>query len=171
MAKQEQQQMQVDFTLVVNELANRLRILEGKQTLASEKMLVMNQNMIGQYKKTQEDMKKIVMHIKDVEENIAKVKNVLKHLTEEASKFAREDTVKRLEKYVDLWNPMNFVTEAEVKTIIERTLKNIDKESPKNKKVDTKKEKTIKPRLGEKIKPKTIDETLESSLRKGEKNA
>ena len=40
-----EEQMQVDFTQLVNEIANRLRILESKQGLLSEKMLVMNQNM------------------------------------------------------------------------------------------------------------------------------
>ena len=46
-----EEQMQVDFTQLVNEIANRLRILESKQGLLSEKMLVMNQNMVEEYKK------------------------------------------------------------------------------------------------------------------------
>jgi len=113
-----QEQMQVDFTQAVNELANRLRILESKQSLLSEKLLVMNQNMIEEYKKVMKETKVLDMDIKDMKKDIANVKNIVKHLTEEAGKFAKQSDVKVLEKYIKLWSPMNFVSEKQVKDMI-----------------------------------------------------
>lgn len=118
-----EEQMQVDFTQIVNELANRLRILESKQNLLSEKMLVMNQNMIEEYKKVMKEKKAGEMHAKDLERDLANVKNIVKHLTDEASLFARQSDVKALEKYINLWDPLQFVTEKDVQRLVTDALK------------------------------------------------
>jgi hypothetical protein len=113
-----QEQNQVDYVQAFNEIANRIRVLEGRGSLFSEKLLVMNQNMISEYEKTLLEIKKIRSEIIDLREDILKVKNVVKHFSEEASKFARQDDVKVLQKYVNYWNPLNFVTEKEVESIV-----------------------------------------------------
>ena len=109
-----QEQMQVDYAQAFNELANRIRILESKQSLLSEKLLVMNQNMIEEYKKVMKEIKVIDMEIKDMKKDLANVKNVVRHLTEEAGKFAKQSDVKVLEKYINVWNPMNFATQKDL---------------------------------------------------------
>ena len=48
----EQQQAQVDMGQMIGELVNRVRILESKQSLFAEKMLIMNENMLEEYKKS-----------------------------------------------------------------------------------------------------------------------
>ena len=118
-----QEQMQVDFTQIINELANRLRILESKQSLLSEKLLVMNQNMIEEYKKVIKDIKITDMETKEIKKDLTNLKNIVKHLTEEAGKFAQQKDVKVLEKYIKLWSPMNFVTEKQVQDMIRAALK------------------------------------------------
>jgi len=114
----QQQTEQVDFGQVVNELTNRIRILEAKQSLFSEKLLVMNQNMIEEYKRIVEDNKKLNLTIDVLNEDIGNMKNVMRHLTQEASNFAKKEDVKVLEKYINLWNPLNFVTENDVLRMI-----------------------------------------------------
>lgn len=118
-----QEQMQVDYAQAFNELANRIRILESKQSLLSEKLLVMNQNMIEEYKKVMKEMKVIDMEIKDMKKDLINVKNIVRHLTEEAGKFAKQSDVKVLEKYIKLWSPMNFVSEKQVQEMIQVALK------------------------------------------------
>jgi len=117
------EQMQVDFTQVVNEIANRLRILESKQSLLSEKMLVMNQNMVEEYKKTIKEIKAVDGDLKSLKMDLDNVKNIVRHFSEEASKFAKQSDVKVLEKYIKLWDPLKFVTEKEVREIIKDELK------------------------------------------------
>ena len=114
------QQQQIDFTPIVNELANRLRILEAKQSIFAEKLLVMNQNMIQEYKRLVKDIKNSRDNIAEVEKSVDKIRNVVKHFSEEAGKFARQDDVRVLQKYVQFWNPIKYVTEAEVEQIVAR---------------------------------------------------
>ena len=130
-----QEQMQVDYAQAFNELANRIRILESKQSLLSEKLLVMNQNMIEEYKKVMKEIKVIDMEIKDMNKDLANVKNVVRHLTEEAGKFAKQSDVKVLEKYIKLWSPMNFVTEKQVQEMIRASLEKQESPVPAIKKV------------------------------------
>ena len=127
--------MQVDYAQAFNELANRIRILESKQSLLSEKLLVMNQNMIEEYKKVMKEIKVIDMEIKDMKKDLANVKNVVRHLTEEAGKFAKQSDVKVLEKYIKLWSPMNFVTEKQVQEMIRASLEKQESPVPTIKKV------------------------------------
>ena len=127
--------MQVDFTQLVNEIANRLRILESKQGLLSEKMLVMNQNMVEEYKKTLKEIKAIDADFKAVKMDLENVKNIVRHFSEEASKFAKQNDVKVLEKYIKLWSPMNFVTEKQVQEMIRASLEKQESPVPAIKKV------------------------------------
>lgn len=113
---------QGDQTVV--EIVNRIRVLESKYSQLGERVLMINQNMISGYKNAIKDVRAVEENIKDIKTDINKIKNILKHLTEEASDFAKKDSLKVLEKYINLWNPLNFVTETDVKRIIKEELKN-----------------------------------------------
>lgn len=107
---------------VIVELTNRLRVLESKQSLLNERLLVVNQNMIEEYKKLLKDIRSSDSEMRNIKNDLQNIKNILKHLTEEAANFARKDEIKLLEKYIKLWNPLTFVTETEVKMLIDREL-------------------------------------------------
>jgi hypothetical protein len=110
---------------IVVELTNRLRVLESKQSLLGERLLVVNQNMIEEYKKLLRRIKSLDVEIKDLKNDLRNVKNILKHLTEEAKTFAKKDSLKVLEKYINMWNPLNFVSETDVKNIVKRELEEL----------------------------------------------
>lgn len=105
------------------ELTNRIRVIESKNSLLSERMLVMNQNMIEEYKKIIREVKSLEGEISDMKNDLNNLKNIIKHLTEEARNFARKDSLKILEKYINLWNPLTFVTTAEVKKLVEEEVR------------------------------------------------
>ena len=78
--------------------------------------------MLEEYKRLMKEIKAIDMDIRDVKKDLNNLKNILKHLTEEASTFAKKDSLKILEKYINLWNPLNFVTEKDVENIVKRII-------------------------------------------------
>ena len=101
------------------DVASRIRTVEGQYNLLRDRVLIVNNNMILQYKKNLVEMNSFNEDVKDVKEDIFKLKEVVRHLLKEMDLFARKENVKVLEKYINLWNPMNFVTEKEVKKLIE----------------------------------------------------
>lgn len=102
---------------VILEVVNRLRVIESKQSQFNEKLLLANQNMIESYKGFLNDIKNVRKEIEEINKELKNVKNVVKHLSEEAANFARKDDVKVLEKYINLWNPLNFVTRQELEKL------------------------------------------------------
>jgi hypothetical protein len=101
-------------------LDNRLRILEERYSTNRERMFVMNQNLIEHYKKINYDISSLNKEIKEIKEEMFTIKETVKHLVQELENFARKEQLKVLEKYINMWNPFNFVTEEEVEEIIKR---------------------------------------------------
>lgn len=108
---------------LIIELTNRIRVLESKHSLLSERLLVVNQTMIEEYKRLLKELKDLGMQIKELKNENREMKNILKHLTEESKDFAKTENLKVLEKYINLWNPLKFVTESDVQRIVEEALK------------------------------------------------
>lgn len=104
-------------------LINRVRDLEGKYNLLRDRVLVVNNNMIEEYKRLMSELKIINNELRDLKGDVFKIKESMKHVIKEFELFARKDDVVFLEKYINLWNPLKFVTEEDVLKIIEHNKK------------------------------------------------
>lgn len=112
------EQIQTDVESELIDLVNRMRSLESRYELLAEKLLVVNQNMINEYKKVAQEIRAVKTEMSILREGLGELKNILKHLTEEAGMFARKEELKALEKYINMWSPLKFVTESDVKRIV-----------------------------------------------------
>jgi len=106
--------------IILNDLNTRVRILEGKYSLTRERMMTINQNMIDHYKSSKADIKVLKEDIKEMKETVENLKKTIKDIIKELRLFARKDKLKIIEKYINFWNPLNFVTEEEVLKLIEK---------------------------------------------------
>jgi len=103
---------------------SRMRALEGKYNLLRDRALIINQNMITQYQRTSAELKVLEEDLQDVKHTLFQIKETLKHLVREMENFSKKEELKVLEKYINLWNPMKFVTAEEVERIVaEKTKK------------------------------------------------
>jgi len=98
----------------------RVRILEGKYNLTRERMLLINQNMIDHYKAINTEIRSINEDLREIKETLELIKETSKNVVKEMSFFARKEELKILEKYINMWNPLNFVTEEEVLELIKK---------------------------------------------------
>ncbi len=110
---------------VLNEIINRIRLVEGNQTLLNEKLLVTNKSMIEEYRKLTKEIKAIDFELKELKNELENVKKIIKHMTDEIGNFAKKEKVDVLEKYINLWNPIKFVTEKEVREIVKEELEKV----------------------------------------------
>jgi phosphoenolpyruvate carboxylase len=109
-----------NLSAVLTDLNARIRILEGKYTLFGERLLVINQNMVEEYRKLMKETKLINHDIQQIRQDIFNLKDILTNITKEMALFARNDKLKVLEKYINFWNPLHFMTEEDVIRIIRR---------------------------------------------------
>ena len=101
-----------------SELIGRIRINESRLSHLRERLLVTDNNSISEFKKISLDVRELNSELKGIKTDIFKVKEVLKDITKELENFARNQDVKILEKYINMWNPLNFITEKEVIKLI-----------------------------------------------------
>jgi len=108
-----------DPNQILAEIVNRARSLESKYNLLGERLLVINQNMIGQFKKNSTEFKAINDDLKEMRSELFKIKETIKDLSRELQFFATKEHIKALEKYINLWNPMKFITEEDLNKILD----------------------------------------------------
>lgn len=110
------------------DVTSRVRGLEGKYNLLRDRVLIINNNMIEEYKKVSSELKIMDGEIKEIKSDIFKIKESMRHLIKETELFARKEDVQFLEKYINFWNPMKFVTEDDVVRLIQHhKSKEVDK--------------------------------------------
>ena len=114
--------------------SERIRILESKYDSLRDRMILINENLVNEYKRLNDDIKILDSELKDLKKDVFEMKDALRHVLNELQHFARKEHFKVLEKYINMWNPFNFVTEEEVLKLIneKRGVKNrISKKSKK----------------------------------------
>ena len=117
-AKQQQMPDLSTITADVNTVSRRLRLLEESFTNMRRALQVTEQNMLEKHKNFAAEIKTINSEISDIRNEIADVKDKILMLIQELKTSAKRDEVKVLEKYINLWNPVKFVTQNEVEAIV-----------------------------------------------------
>ena len=95
-------------------------MLENKYNLIRERLFLINQNMIDEYKKLTEEIRSVNMDIREIKNDIFNIKETLKHIIKDMELFAKKENLKVVEKYINMWNPLNFVTQQEVAELIKK---------------------------------------------------
>ncbi|MBI2548280.1 hypothetical protein HYW21_02935 [Candidatus Woesearchaeota archaeon] len=111
-----------DLMLLRNELNNlsrRVRIQEERDLNLRKKIQVIEQNMLSSQKKASTEIKILQDDLKTVKRELLDVKDKVKLLILELRESAKKEDVKVLERYINLWEPVNFVTQQEVVKMVQ----------------------------------------------------
>ncbi len=106
-------------------VTQRQKDLESKLDLVSEKIELLDHNSISNIKKLNSDIKALRTDMRHQTEDLENLKLFNSKVKKQLSLMTTKDEVKKLEKYIDLWNPMSFVTRDELKKSKEDTIESI----------------------------------------------
>ena len=84
---------------------------------------VTEQNMLSKNKLFSTDIRTLASDLSDIKKDIADVKEKIIDLVKELQEAAKKEDVKVLEKYINYWNPVKFVTQNEVEDIVKEIIK------------------------------------------------
>ena len=115
--------LEQDMSSVLSDVISRLRILENRYELFGERLLVVNKNMIEEYRKLRDGIQNQNEEVKKLKADIFNVKETVRQLFKELQFFAKKEDFKALDKYIKLWDPMGFCTEEDVKLIVQKMSK------------------------------------------------
>lgn len=117
--KQVQTDFSAEFSNQMSNLNQRLRILEERYTNLQRKTQVTDQNLLSNNRKFNQEIKTINSDINDIKASISEIDEKLKQIIKELQASARKEDMDVLNRYIDLWDPSNFITRAEVEKIID----------------------------------------------------
>ena len=110
------------MTTDINTLSRRLRLLEEGFTNLRRFFQVTEENIITKNKYYSAEIKTLTSDISEIRKEIQELKDKFFLIIKELQTVARKEEVKVLEKYINLWNPIKFVTQNEVEQIINEVL-------------------------------------------------
>ena len=97
-------------------------MLEEGFTNLRRALQVTEQNMLDKNKIFTTELRTILSDISDMKKDINDVKEKIMEIVKELQTSAKRDEVKLLEKYINYWNPVKFVTQNEVQQIVKEML-------------------------------------------------
>ena len=78
--------------------------------------------MIEEYKKLLNEIRAIDSELKEFKNDLFNVKETTKRVLDEFGSFAKKENIKVLEKYINMWNPIQFIREEDVERIVSKEM-------------------------------------------------
>lgn len=104
---------------MVNAAASRLSVIEERMANLRRKSQVTEQSLIEYEHETRADLKAFVQSVTDLARKVEEVKQRIDGIAGELNSVVRKPQFTVLERYMDLWQPMDFVTRDEAKLLIQ----------------------------------------------------
>lgn len=108
--------------------ARRLKIMEERFANMRSKVQVLEQNMLHKHKNFFVEIKTLNMELTEVKKEINELKDKIIIMVRELDSFAKKEEVHILKKYIDLWNPVKFVSKREVESIVHEVIEKMRRE-------------------------------------------
>jgi len=89
---------------------SRQKDVESSLDLINEKIELLDHNAIKNFKTVFNDIKSIKSSVRDLKQELESIKEFNSKMAKQIRLMSTSDEVSKLEKYIDLWNPMEFVT-------------------------------------------------------------
>lgn len=110
------------FSRSVSEVERRLRALEEKYSNLERRSQVTEENMLSSDRKIKAEIKLLTSEVSDVKANAAEAMEKLKAIVRELDGFARVEDVDVIRKYLNLLEPLGFVTQNEAERMVKQAV-------------------------------------------------
>lgn len=110
------------ISAMVSDFSSHLNTLEEKLQLLRERVSILSQTLLKQNDRLNKDISELKTDISKVKDDNDKLKEAIDHIILESGNFARKDELMSIQRYMKLFEPLNFVTEEEVAKLIEKMI-------------------------------------------------
>ncbi len=101
----------------VNAVGANLRILEERYALMRNRNQVAEEGMVELQRSLNKDFKNLSDEITDLKHSLKEIVDSLRLIDAEMKNLVKKEELKVLDRYLDFWQPMNFVTRDELDRI------------------------------------------------------
>jgi hypothetical protein len=119
-----------DVSLLVKDLMRRVRVLEERYSSIRKNIQVNEQNVLSTNKKMKTEVDAVNLDFTDLKNSIREMNENIVLIVKELRETVKKEEVKVLERYIELWEPLNFVSHAEMERYVDSAI--VTKKSKKN---------------------------------------
>ncbi|MBW2977663.1 hypothetical protein KY331_02350 [Candidatus Woesearchaeota archaeon] len=102
----------------LNDVGTRISLLEDRSTNLSRRTQVTDSNILNLRKRIDDEIKTINSDLVEIRRSVTEMTNKIDLIIKELKTRAGKEDVEVIRKYVDMWEPLNFVTREEVEKLI-----------------------------------------------------
>lgn len=106
----------------IRDESRRLRMLEERFVSLRKSLQVNQQDGLSKHKKSTIEIRNITKEIDALKKDFNSLQDKITLVVTEMQQLARKDDVITLQKYINLWEPIHFVTRNEVQRVVEEVL-------------------------------------------------
>ena len=110
------------MTEQITSMSARVRIGEERYGELRKKLLLVEQNMLSNQKKAMGEIKSLQTDFMEVKRTIQAVEDRIITIIKELRLTARKEDIDVMKRYLDIWNPVKFITHDQVEKIIDEKL-------------------------------------------------
>ena len=118
--KPQPQQDQAEKDEVIRDVTRRLRVMEERMASDRKNIQLNQQNVLTASKKVNQEIKNMYTELNEIKKELTSFNDQLGLVMAALKNTTKKDDVKVLEKYIELWEPLNFVTKREVEALVRR---------------------------------------------------
>ncbi len=111
-------QIPPELSKEIDEIMRRLRLLEERYSGLRKKTQVTEQNMIKDAREIFKELKVLNDTITEVKGEFSEMNDKLLKLNDEIQNAVKKTEFNVLSKYIDFWQPLNYITRDEVEKLI-----------------------------------------------------
>ena len=106
----------------INVVGTRLSMIEDRSSNLTRRVQVADDSMLKLRKRIDDEIKTINSDIVEMRRSITELTNKIDLIIKELKTRAGKEDVESVKKYIEMWEPLNFVTREEVERLISRFL-------------------------------------------------
>jgi hypothetical protein len=110
------------MTEQVNLMSARMRVGEERYSELRKNSLVVEQNMLTNHKKAMNEIKSLQSDISELKRSITAIEDKIITIIKELRLTARKEDIDVMKRYLDLWDPVKFITNDQVEKIVDEKL-------------------------------------------------
>ncbi|MFH1589519.1 MAG: hypothetical protein ABIB43_03050 [archaeon] len=103
----------------VTGMGSRLRVLEERYTNVRKKTQMTDQNLLEFEKDIRIDIRSLNEDLLEIKRSISEINEKMMQMASELKISVRQSEFRVVEKYVDMWQPMDFVTKDQFNKYLE----------------------------------------------------
>jgi len=123
--KKEEEVISQKLDAKLNNISRRLRILEERYASLREQIRFTDQSFLNSKQKLTAEIKSADKELDELNSQIAEMREKISDLLKELSLCAKEEDLRVIEKYIEIWEPVEFVTRKEVSDIIKQSRRKV----------------------------------------------